>query len=80
MMVVSSDLEEIFLTADRIVVLRAGAVIRHCRSAETREEEVPSVAIDWIIATINPHTRLFGVFYGRFWHSYPNTRKLLEVF
>jgi ABC-type sugar transport system ATPase subunit len=43
-MVVSSDLEEIFLTADRIVVLRAGALMGHYRSAETTEEEVLSVA------------------------------------
>ena len=43
-MVVSSDLEEIFLTADRIVVLRAGAVVGTYKTAETTEEEVLAAA------------------------------------
>lgn len=43
-LVVSSDLEEIFLTADRIVVLRGGAVRATYNSAETTEEAVLSAA------------------------------------
>lgn len=43
-LVVSSDLEEIFLTADRIVVLRGGTVIGNYRTAKTSEEEILAAA------------------------------------
>ena len=49
-MVVSSDLEEIFLTADRIVVLQGGAVVGTYRTAETTEEEILAAATADVMA------------------------------
>ena len=43
-LVVSSDLEEIFLTADRIAVLRGGAVKGMYEASETTQEEILSAA------------------------------------
>ena len=42
--VVSSDLEEVFLISDRIVVLRGGSMIGNYRSVETTQEEILAAA------------------------------------